>query len=206
MDDLDRIKLYVDLWKQAVDVQKHFNDIEIRIRSLALTVLTFAVGAAAVAIKDKTAVNIFRLDLHLSAVILFLGALLWLVFYFVDQVWYHRLLGGSVQYATTLEKEIAVLLGRDPAEGLTQQISLNSPYPFKMGLRGHNLLTWRIHSPVKLKIFYWIIAALLIAFGIAAQLAASGTIVTPDPKAPQPAPSISVSSGASSPAPSKTGG
>ena len=37
---------YIDIWKQTVAVQMHFNDIEWRIRGLALTVATFAIGAA----------------------------------------------------------------------------------------------------------------------------------------------------------------
>jgi hypothetical protein len=203
VDDLDAAKLYVDLWKQAVDVQQHFNDIEIRIRSLALTVLTFAVGAAAVAIKDNTLVEVIHTDFHLSAIILFLGALLWLVFYFVDQVWYHRLLVGSVNYATVLEQEIAKLLHRDPKEGLTQAISASSPYPFKIGFRGHNLVAWQIHSAAKLKIFYWIIAALLIGFGTAAQVAATGSTAPKRSTSTQPTVSASSSTASPTPRPSK---
>ncbi|WP_344067846.1 hypothetical protein [Nostocoides vanveenii] len=43
---------YIEMWKQSVEVQMHFNDIEWRIRGLALTVATFALGAAGVAAKD----------------------------------------------------------------------------------------------------------------------------------------------------------
>lgn len=198
--NLDLVKVYIDLWKQAVDVQKHFNDIEIRIRSLALTVLTFAVGAAAVAIKDNTMVKVFGSDFHLSAVILFLGALLWLVFYFVDQVWYHRLLIGSGNYATVMEKEIASLLGRDADEGLAQAISANSPYPFKIGFKGHNLVDTKIHSKTKLKIFYWVISALLVGFAIVSQLAASAPASkSPTPAKPTPSGLSSTASGTATP-------
>src|SRR5450631_686527 len=36
---------YIDMWKLSVEVQMHFNDIEWRIRGLALTVATFALGS-----------------------------------------------------------------------------------------------------------------------------------------------------------------
>ncbi len=52
---------YIDMWKQAVEVQMHFNDIEWRIRGLALTVATFALGAAGVAAKDGTRVGWFSM-------------------------------------------------------------------------------------------------------------------------------------------------
>lgn len=41
MDDDDRVRHYIELWKQTVAVQQHFNDLEWRIRQLALTALTF---------------------------------------------------------------------------------------------------------------------------------------------------------------------
>lgn len=45
---------YVTMWKTSIEVQQHFNGIEWRIRGLALTVATFALGAAGVAAKDKS--------------------------------------------------------------------------------------------------------------------------------------------------------
>lgn len=66
MDDEDRVKHYIELWKQTVAVQQHFNDIEWRIRQLALTALTFALGAAAVAARERTSLVIFGMNFQLS--------------------------------------------------------------------------------------------------------------------------------------------
>ncbi len=52
-----QVSHYVDLYKQSVEVQMHFNDVEWRIRGLALTVATFALGAAGVAAKDGTTIG-----------------------------------------------------------------------------------------------------------------------------------------------------
>ena len=52
MNDDEKVGHYIEIWKQTVTVQQHFNDIEWRIRGLALTAATFALGAAAIAAKD----------------------------------------------------------------------------------------------------------------------------------------------------------
>jgi hypothetical protein len=168
VNEEEKLKIYVDLWKQTVEVQKHFNDIEMRVRGLALTALTFTLGAAAIAIKDGTRVGVFSAHIQLAAVILFLGAVLWLAFYFVDGVWYHRLLLGSVIHGHELEGKIAESLdlsGEDGRVGLTDQISTTSPYPLRIGMRRFSV-TWNIHSSTKLKMFYWFVAAMLLTFGL----------------------------------------
>jgi hypothetical protein len=163
VDDADKLKAYIELWKQTVDVQKHFNDIEMRVRGLALTVLTFALGAAAVAIKDGTKADVLGGHIPLATIILFISAVLWGIFYFVDQIWYHRLLIGSVVHGQALEAEIAKLIplpgGLKP--GLTAQISESSPYqlPRVLGAK-------QIHSSTKIGVFYAGVAAILIVFGI----------------------------------------
>ena len=40
-----RLSHYVDMWKQSVETQQHFNTIEWQIRGLALTVATFALAS-----------------------------------------------------------------------------------------------------------------------------------------------------------------
>lgn len=165
--DDERLKHYIELWKQTVVVQQHFNDIEWRIRQLALTALTFALGAAAVAAREKTAVMIFGFSVQLSSTLLFFGLILWLSFYFVDQVWYHRLLIGAVKHGEELERAIQAYL---PEAGLTQAISKSSPYRISIG-RGRLRWTWLVHSKVKLRVFYAIGSLALMLSAIALQVA-----------------------------------
>lgn len=47
------LSLAVDSWKQTVEVQQHFNDIELRIRSFAITILLASVGGAGFAAKEQ---------------------------------------------------------------------------------------------------------------------------------------------------------
>jgi hypothetical protein len=160
--DDSHIPHYLEMWKQTIAVQQHFNDISWRIRGLALTALTFALGAAAVAAREKSTIQIFGWDIQLSSSLLFLGLVLWISFYFVDQVWYHRLLVGAVKHGEALE---LALQGKLPEAGLTQAISLNSPYTanFKLG-------SLTIHSAAKMRIFYSIGAFTLIVFAVALQI------------------------------------
>lgn len=112
---------YIDLWKQEVAVQMHFNEIEWKIRGLALTIATFALGAAGVAAKDNIRIGC----ISLGAMILFLGLFLWYAFYFVDRAWYHPLLKAAVAHGTELEKEIRKTL---PRAGMTTAITEASGY------------------------------------------------------------------------------
>lgn len=166
MNEEEEIKSYIELWKQTVTVQQHFNDIEWRIRQLALTALTFALGAAAVAARDGTSIMVFGSTFQLSSTILVFGLVLWLSFYFVDQVWYHRLLIGAVKHGEALEGEISRLL---PKAGLTQAISKASPYEVTLRVKRRSY-TWLVHSTVKLRIFYSIGAAALVVTAVALQI------------------------------------
>jgi hypothetical protein len=167
----DQAALYLELWKQTVDVQKHFNDIELRIRGLALTVLTFILGGASLAIRDGTTVTLASYQIDLGSIILVLGFFLWLSFYFVDQIWYHRLLIGAVIHGSALESELRRWL---PAAGLTDQISKSSPYEMKLGV-------WKIsrrvelHSSDKIKVFYFFIATLLLVLAVGVQFGLGST-------------------------------
>ena len=168
MTKQEKVGFYIELWKQTVDVQKHFNDIELRIRGLALTVLTFVLGGASLAIRDNATVIMFGGHFQLGSLILFLGIVLWLTFYFVDQVWYHRLLIGAVVHGEALEDEIKRAL---PAAGLTKAITKNSPYTIRVRFFRKTLWSAEIHSTMKIRIFYFTVAAILVVSGILLQLA-----------------------------------
>src|ERR1700736_1648802 len=105
MDDADVKELSVEVWKTIVQVQQHFNDIEMRIRALAITVLTAGIGVAAVAIKDGKALAVFGWNLRLGAALIVITFLAWILFYLVDQIWYHRLLLSAVAQGEKLESE-----------------------------------------------------------------------------------------------------
>jgi hypothetical protein len=177
LSDDERCSGYIDLWKQTVEVQQHFNDLEWRIRGLALTAATFALGASAVAAKDGT--KFFGISL--GSGVLVAGLILWLGFYFVDRYWYHPLLIGSVRHGEKLEDELQAYL---PIAGLTKDITAASHIKPPRGLgrvAGKNP-DKTLRSEEKLRIFYWIGATTLILAAGFLQLAGCSSSNSPEPK------------------------
>lgn len=172
---------YIDMWKQSVEVQMHFNDIEWRIRGLALTVATFALGAAGVATKDGARVGWFSL----GALVIVIGLLLWYAFYFVDRVWYHPLLKASVAHGTEIEDEIKQAL---PRAGMTASITAGSVYETKGFVRWLSRRD-KMHSDDKLVWFYKIGALALTLAAIAFQIGAMTGPAAKGSSDPAPVPS-----------------
>lgn len=160
-----RVGHYIAMWERAVEVQQHFNDIEWRIRGLALTVATFALGAAGLAVKDRTEVG----PLSLGAIITLVGLLLWYAFYFVDRAWYHPLLKAAVASGTRMEDEIRKSL---PEAGMTRAITDGSPYEPSKFVRVLSRTKGSMHSDDKLAWFYSVGAAALLLVTVTLQLAA----------------------------------
>lgn len=201
----EQITQYVDMWKKSVDVQQHFNDIEWRIRGLALTVATFAIGAAGVAAKDGAKVGCFSL----GTLVLAVGLILWYAFYFVDRVWYHPLLKAAVEHGTLIENEIKKHL---PSAGMTDTIT-------KRSQQNVGWIVYRLsgkspmHSDDKLAWFYKVGAAAFVVSAIALQVGVSLSREGPtrpqqiDVRIVQPEPSTTVPSSTPVPptvAPNKT--
>ncbi|CPT42965.1 Uncharacterised protein [Mycobacteroides abscessus subsp. abscessus] len=161
---------YVELWKKTVEVQQHFNDLEWRIRGLALTAATFALGASAVAAKDGTVIG----GVSLGTGVLILGVVLWYAFYFVDRYWYHSLLIGSVKHGSILEAELRRWL---PKAGLTDSISEGSPElpPLALKWTTAHRKEKRLRSTDKMVVFYSIGGFVLIVAAISLQVAANLT-------------------------------
>lgn len=167
---------YIDMWKASVEVQKHFNDIEWRIRGLALTAATFALGAAGVAAKDGTRFG----PVSLGAAILLLGLLLWYAFYYVDRYWYHVLLKAAVHEGSKFEMEITRFL---PEANMTTGITSSSRLEVSWFMA---LLAGRggtqeedgvryMHSDHKLKWFYRVGAMAIFMGAVGLQVAALTT-------------------------------
>ncbi len=93
----------IDIWKTSLEVQQHFNDLELQIRNFAVTLLVAVLGATAFALKEHYAISIFGSTFSLAVAICLAGVPGLLGFYFMDRHWYHRLLIGSVKQAISIE-------------------------------------------------------------------------------------------------------
>lgn len=163
LTDADRLQGYLEMWKQTVTVQQHFNEICWKIRGLALTALTFTLGAASLTATAKerpVALTVGELEVDSSALTVCVGLLVWLAFFFVDASWYHRLLKASVDHGAALEQEVRTYL---PKSGLTAAISAGSPSRLLWSRRA-------MRSTHKLRAFYWVIAALLFVLAAILQI------------------------------------
>lgn len=135
----------LEVWKATIEVQKHFNELSLRVRSLAVTVLGAFLAAAGYALKEKAAVSFLGQQVSLTGMIL-LGALVcWSAFYVMDRLWYHRLLRAAVQHGRTVEASVSDAV---PGIGLTTAIDDASPL-------------WGMRAGHRLSIFYGFIAVLL---------------------------------------------
>lgn len=162
----------LELWKESVGVQMHFNDIGWRIRALALTVLTFTLGALGFAYVNTTSITIAGWSVSPAVAVPFIGVGLWIAVWFADRGWFHKLLYGAVREGTRLEK---ALTANGVEAHLGGYIGEESPIRFyryqskkdrRAGLpkaqrmfRGKGL-QW--HSGTKLNLFYWIGIVLLV--------------------------------------------
>jgi hypothetical protein len=105
MDDNDRQKLTVEIWKTVVGVQQHFNDISMRIRSMFVTILLALFAAIGFLIDKRLTLGLGSFKVQYSTLLPIFGAVGTGLFYFIDRYWYHRLLVGSVKHAIEIEKK-----------------------------------------------------------------------------------------------------
>jgi FMN phosphatase YigB (HAD superfamily) len=153
----EHFKLIVDLWKKTVDVQQHFNDLELRVRNYALTVLAALFALAGYALKEGLTANILGHTTSVSSLILLITTLPWAAFYLMDRWWYHRLLHGAVEHGSYIEKRWQSVI---PEIGLSQTISRRSPFKF--------LKRFPLHTDRKIDIWYGLVLALILFFAFAA--------------------------------------
>jgi|GEM_PF-281073 phosphoglycolate phosphatase-like HAD superfamily hydrolase len=144
------IQNIVEAWKKTVDVQMHFNDLELRIRNFAITLLGAILGVAALTLKDNPSFIIYSLNIPVASVVAFIAFVCWNAFYFMDRFWYHRLLRGAVKQGLLFEKQICVAI---PNFKLTKSIGDSSP--FSVG-------KITIHTNTKMDAFYGAISIALL--------------------------------------------
>jgi hypothetical protein len=108
-------ELLLEAWKQTVATQMHFNDIAMRIRAVALTLV-----AAVLTAKELVG------GAHGGRVLVAL-LIVWVAFYLMDRWWYHYLLLGAVLHGSALEDRARALglalPGKRSLLGLTQSVS-----------------------------------------------------------------------------------
>ena len=149
-----RMAVAIDVWKETVDVQQHFNDLELRIRSYAVTVLAAMLGLAAYGFKENLQIAIAGHKTSIATAILMTAVLPWLGFYLMDRAWYHRLLYGAVSHGKKIE---------DRWKNILPEITLTDSIGERSTIRIRN---WELHSTGKMDIFYGAGVILLIVLSL----------------------------------------
>lgn len=159
-------------------MQKHFNDIEMRIRALFITMVLATAAAQGFLMEKGLSFELGKLKLLYATFVPLIGALGTFLFYFMDRYWYHRLLVGAVQHAIFIETTHQTEM---PELSLSASIGRASPIELNLWItrliarvvvrEDRFKKTGALHSDGKIELFYKPIAYLfVILFGVTALL------------------------------------
>lgn len=166
----DDIPSQVEVWKKIVEVQQHFNDLELRIRNFTLVLTGAFIGLGGYTIKDGGSVMLFGVRISVAGLVVCSSLLPLLAFYLMDRLWYHRLLFGAVSAGYPVEGRLRDLgLKID----LVGEISRASPFQF---------FGRAVHSKHKMDGFYGILALGILALSL---ILGFGVTPVPSPAAPR---------------------
>lgn len=148
----NNIEMQVEVWKKIVDVQMHFNEIEMKIRNFAILILSAFVGVAGLSLKEGIHIADTRVPIA-SLIFLLCVGICW-IFYFVDRAWYHPLLKAAVEQGQAAERGLSKHL---PDIGLAQAIQDKSPY---------RMFGKELRSTQKIQVLYGTLATSFILLAI----------------------------------------
>ena len=115
----------IEVWKSIVEVQKHFNEIEMRIRAMFVTIILALFAAIGFLMDKKIFLDLYFAKVAFATVVPLFGIFGTWLFYFIDRYWYHRLLVGFVNHAVFIEEKYKESI---PELSLSEAIGKASPY------------------------------------------------------------------------------
>jgi hypothetical protein len=180
---MEIIEAQVEVWKKIVDVQQHFNDLELRIRNFALIVTGAFLGLGGYAIKDGGFVNLNGYNISSAALVVGAALLPLIAFYLMDRLWYHRLLDGAVLAGISAEGE---LKRHNIVVDLGSNISKSSPFTlpfFKV----------KVHSRHKMDGFYGLLGLAILILTVTLAIGIKPVSTTPVHTLPTVAPVLATS-------------
>jgi cobalamin synthase len=126
IDDAELLEQRVEMWKQTVETQQHFNDLELRIRNLCVTLVGAMFGAVGLSAKNAVNVQLLGQPVPFAALIACASIPIIGAFWLMDRG-YHRLLYAAVEHGRAIERKLEALV---PESGLAERIKALSPIPF----------------------------------------------------------------------------
>lgn len=110
----------IEIWKKCVDVHQHFNDLEMRIRNFAITVVGALIAAVSFTYQQGLRTEVLGVTLPTGIGLVAAAIFAWIGFFFMDRYWYHVLLKGAVMHSSKIEKKYSSTI---PGIELGQTIS-----------------------------------------------------------------------------------
>jgi len=139
-----KIENLIEIWKEAVETQMHFNDLLIKMRTTVISIILAVFGGSAIALRDMNwYADIFGQQVRLSALIIALGLIFLFVQFLVDSLYYFKLLLGSVEYTRCFGKKYNIPELSGLTESIIKSVSSKSAYlililyyaiPFLLGI------------------------------------------------------------------------
>jgi FMN phosphatase YigB (HAD superfamily) len=97
-------KNVIEVWKTCVTVQQHFNDLEMRIRNFAISIVGALIASVSFTYQQGLETVLFGWKLPTGIGLVVAAVFAWSGFFLMDRYWYHILLKGSVQHAGKIEE------------------------------------------------------------------------------------------------------
>jgi uncharacterized HAD superfamily protein len=105
------------IWKESIEVQMHFNQLIMRNRITVSSVIFAAFGAALAFLKSgETILKLKETPFYISDIIIGIAVIGLLSYFWIDTVYYFRLLIGAVQFTEDMDRKYKTL-------GLTRSIT-----------------------------------------------------------------------------------
>ncbi|MCJ8324767.1 MAG: hypothetical protein HRU29_05070 [Rhizobiales bacterium] len=132
----------LETWKKTVDVQKHFNDLQLRVRNYSIVLIGAMIAAIGFTFKLNMETVIFGFTMPTGIIFVIASLFAWAAFYIFD-FGYHSLLKGDVNHAAKIEQKYD---GKIPGIGLGITISHASKNAKYFGLK--------LNSTIRLTLYY----------------------------------------------------
>ena len=161
---LKESELVFAAWSKIVDTQMHFNDMVMRVRNLAVTLILAVFGAAAYGIQYQAPqyfLDISGHKTHVSFLVVTFGVAGWFALWILDTQHFHLQLRGAVEFGKNLENKYSGngLLGN--ILGMTNAITKYSRTFWGF----QKVYKWPITAAWKINIFYLAVFTVGVYYG-----------------------------------------
>ena len=158
----------LSIWKEAIETQKHFAELSLRMRQIGLAVSGAILAFSAVLLRenDYSNLTIGEVNIPIVSVLPFIAAIVLIAVWRIDIGVYHKMLRGGVEFNENFEN---IIFGVEYT-GLTGTISYFSRYSKPSKSKGGNLYQPDLSGPKesaaeKIRSFYIILIGALCFMG-----------------------------------------